>query len=96
MKALYLMMCATVLAGCCSCAEREIKETDDEVIARRLTEDWKRMVESELDAQKGDYLQLARYVRQTVHLHQWLLEKRDKALPGHKALYQEIIDHLAE
>ena len=94
MKTLYLMICLVVFAGCCSCAERDIKETEDDVIALRLTLEWKRMMEGEVDALKGEYVQLAHYVRNSVHLQSWLLTKKDQALPEHKAIYQEILDYL--
>lgn len=94
MKKLYMIVCLVVFAGCRPCAEREVEEAHDEVIAQRLTVEWKRVMEDELDALKGDCLELARYVRQTVHLQSWLLTKRDQALPEHKAIYQEILDHM--
>lgn len=69
---------------------------EDTIIAQRLTTSWMESVEANIDASKEEFVELARYVRQTVHLHMWLLEKRDKALPEHKPIYQEIIDHICE
>ena len=94
MKMMYLIMCLVLFAGCCSCENRLIEKTEDDVIAQRLTLEWKHMIEAELDGQKGDILELARYVRQTVHLHEWLLDKRDQARPEHKAIYQSVLDRL--
>ena len=96
MKMMYLIMCLVLFAGCCSCENRLIEETEDDVIAQRLTLEWKHVIEAELDGQKGDILELARYVRQTVHLHEWLLTKRDQASPEHKSIWQAVIDHVSK
>lgn len=93
MKSLYLMMCVVVCAGC---HVANIQGTEDDVIAQRLTLEWKRVVEDRLDTQEGEIFQLARILNRTVHYRTWLESQRDQARPEHKAIYQAIINKLVE
>lgn len=92
MKTLYLMMCV-LFAGCVS---ENIQQTEEDVIAQRLTLEWKRVVEDRLDTQEAEIYQLARCLHRTVHFREWLESQRDLASPAHRAFYQAIINKLVE